>query len=295
MKRLDELTVQDLRETPVWRYEGGAGRDALVEPSSRAALSQADDEIFLAATDFTLADASPHFGFCFPADDSSVDYLQPVIVSAAAPVRFWFDEPVAPDVLSRQWIALGRNPENVFPVDFRCLVPVDGRIVRGRIERIESVSNGIAPPPPTRKDAAGRPPESPGPEPVAVEGERVLTARPRESRDKGAGGGGKRTSRRRKVEMPVKFSQGPLEGTGVTGDVSRRGMFVRSKEIPGPGPMLRLTVKLPGGRELVLKGRVVRKAGPSLHSSAAPGFGLRLAEEWPEYERLFPKRRDTPE
>jgi hypothetical protein len=95
--------------------------------------------------------------------------------------------------------------------------------------------------------------------------------------------------------MPVKFSQGPLEGTGVTGDVSRRGMFVRSKEIPGPGPMLRLTVKLPGGRELVLKGRVVRKAGPSLHSSAAPGFGLRLAEEWPEYERLFPKRRDTPE
>ena len=60
MKRLAELTVEDLIASPVWRYEGGAGSEALVAPSKRETLSQYDDEIFLAATEFALADASRH-------------------------------------------------------------------------------------------------------------------------------------------------------------------------------------------------------------------------------------------
>ena len=296
MKRLEELTVEDLQASPVWRYEGGSGPAAFIEPAKRDSLSQVDDEIFLAATEFELSDSSRYLGFCFPADDSSIDYLQPVIVSAGGHVNFWFDEPASPEILSRQWKALGREPERVFPVEFRCLVPVDGRTVSGLIQGIESphdwtpsflAEEGLKRNFEERDRDSGDPQSS---SPSAREN--VLTARPLDTRQKEHSGAGKRTSRRRKAEMPVQFSQGPLEGTGVIGDVSRRGVFVRSKQIPGTGPLLRLTVNLPGGRKLVLKGRVVRRAGSSSPAATTPGFGLRLVEEWPEYDQLFPKRRE---
>src|SRR5262249_43626287 len=51
VKRLADLTVEDLIGSPVWRYEGGTGAEALVAPSARQSLSQLDDEIFLAATE----------------------------------------------------------------------------------------------------------------------------------------------------------------------------------------------------------------------------------------------------
>lgn len=271
MKRLDELTVEDLVSSPVWRYEGGSGADARVAPSPRVSLSQMDDEIFLAATEFALADASRHMGFCFPADDSGIDYLQPVIVGRTRHVAFWFDGPVSAEELARQWAAFGKEPRQIFPVAFRCLVPVDGRTVNGRIAAIESSEEG---PPPAS------PPEAPH-----EDAKHVVSRR-------GIGTGEKRTARRRPAEMTVEFSQGDLQGTGVIGDVSRRGMFVQTTRIPGTGPVLRLTVNLPGGRKLVLRGKVVRNADGT--TSAPPnGFGLRLVDEWPDYENLF-GRRDKP-
>jgi hypothetical protein len=132
VKRLAELTVEDLIASPVWRYEGGSGSEALVAPSKRETLSQYDDEIFLAATEFALADATRHMGFCFPADDSSIDYLQPVIVGRNRHVAFWFEGPVSAEELARQWSAFGKEPKQIFPVAFRCLVPVDGRTPRRR-------------------------------------------------------------------------------------------------------------------------------------------------------------------
>jgi hypothetical protein len=70
VKRLADLTIQDLKDAPVWRYEGGDGPAAAVSPSRRTALSQSDDEIYLAATEFELFDGTMHSGFCFPADDT---------------------------------------------------------------------------------------------------------------------------------------------------------------------------------------------------------------------------------
>src|SRR5262249_34363785 len=81
VKRLTDLTIGDLTAPPVWRYEGGSGAEAIVSPSGRTSLSEEDDEVFLAATEFHLADSTRHLGFCFPADDSGIDYLQPVIVA----------------------------------------------------------------------------------------------------------------------------------------------------------------------------------------------------------------------
>ena len=87
--------------------------------------------------------------------------------------------------------------------------------------------------------------------------------------------------------MTVEFSQGALQGAGVTGDISRRGMFVRSNLAPGTGPVVRLTVNLPGGRKLALTGRVVRNVESAPTARTAPGFGLRLVDDWPEYDEIF--------
>jgi hypothetical protein len=288
VKRLTDLTIEDLQASPVWRYEGGAGAEARVEPVKRESLSQDDDEIFLAATEFKLADSSHHFGFCFPADNTGLDYLQPVILSGSGAVSFWFDGPATPEILTSQWKALGKEPREIFPVSFRCLVPVDGRTVSGNIAGVESPQNLMSGTPvPTIDGETEAAMGSPGGE------DRIPTARPVQPR-RTTGAVEKRTTRRRKAEMTVEFSQGALRGTGVTHDVSPRGMFVRSTRLPGAGPMLRLKVNLPGGRTLVLTGRVVRDATASSASPAPPGFGLRLAEEWPEYKRLFPKGRNKP-
>ncbi len=288
MKRLADLSVEDLVASPVWRYEGGSGAHATVVSSKRESLSQTDDEIFLAATEFELFDSSRHFGFCFPADASGIDYLQPVILGPSGHVSFWFDGPALPEVLSSQWRALGKEPRDIFPVTFRCLVPVDGRTVSGRIEGVES----------SRDLTSGSPAPTISEDTVAVEegprgAARMPTARPVQAR-RGTGPIEKRTARRRKAEVKVEFTQGALRGTGITGDVSPRGMFVRSTQIPGTGPMLRLRVNLPEGTTLVLTGRVVRGSTAIASAGTSPGFGLRLAKDSPEYEDLVSRLRDKP-
>ncbi|MDQ6894028.1 MAG: PilZ domain-containing protein [Acidobacteriota bacterium] len=302
MKRLADLTVEDLTSVPVWRYEGGSDAEALVVPVRRDSLSQNDDDVFLAATEFELVDSARHFGFCFPADDSSIDYLQPVIVTGGRHVGFWFDAPVTPEVLADQWSLLGKAAENVFPVRFKCLVPVDGRTVSGEIPRVE-FSTGLAAAGPVAVPplATSERPPAPGSRSDAEHerkarpstrwpgAERMLTARPVPARRRNAERVEKRTARRRPVEMAVDFSQESFHGSGVTGDVSRRGMFVRSNRIPGSGPLLRLTVHLPEGRKLFLTGRVVRSAESSgiPRPTGTTGFGLRFADESPEYENLL--------
>ena len=54
--------------------------------------------------------------------------------------------------------------------------------------------------------------------------------------------------------------------------------------------MLRLTVNLPGGRKLALTGRVVRSVETGDPATAPTGFGLRLVDDWPEYDEIFGKR-----
>jgi hypothetical protein len=270
VRRLVELTPADLSANPVWRYEGGSGEDARVAPVKRDVLSRADDEIYLAATEFELFDSTSCTGYCFPADGAGVDYLQPVILTPAGPVAFWFERPPAGDALERQWRALGKQPGQIFPVSFRCLVLVDGQTLRGRIERVEFAEE----------------PEASAPAPSVAPPRESRAAAPRRR----IGASDTRTAKRRAAEMTVEFSQGTLYGTGVTGDVSRRGMFVRSPWIPGTGPVLRLTVNLPGGRKLALTGRAVRTVDPAAPTRTPPGFGLRLNDEWPGYDELFGKR-----
>ena len=280
MKRLADLTIADLTTAPVWRYEGGSGVDAAVVAEKRDFLSRMDDEIFLAATEFVLPDSSQHLGFCFPVDDAGLDYLQPVIVTPTAHVRFWFDEAIAPGVLSAQWSALGRREEEIFPVRFRCRVPVDGRTVAGVIPNVETPASTS----PAHRNAS----ESMGE--VSDRSRRadgsaasLRPSRVRRSVESRAGIPEKRTAPRHRVEMMVEFDEGGSRVTGVTGEVSRSGMFVRSARLPNGGPAVNLTVHLPGGRELLLKGRVVPNSAPEDPARPA-GFGLHLTEKPDEYD-----------
>jgi hypothetical protein len=296
MKRLADLTVEDLTSAPVWRYEGGDGVDAVVVEQPRGGLSQMDDEIFLAATDFVLPDASRHLGFCFPVDDAGLDYLQPAIVTPRGHVQFWFDGAATAEVLSAQWAALGKRAEEVFPVRFRCRVPVDGREVTGVIPGIET-SADILPARPAGSLAQPLPESDEVPYRSGRPDGSVLSARPSRVRRRFANRDGvfvTRTAPRRRVEMVVEFDQGESRGTGITGDVSRSGMFVRSARTPNGGPVVSLTVHLPGGREILLMGKVVRSAAAS-DVSQAPGFALALTDKPAEYDEFFSRLLDFPE
>lgn len=283
MKHLAELTIEDLAAAPVWRYEGGTGDDAIVAAAERSSLSQADEDVFLAATDFFLPDSSQYLGFCFPADAASIEYLQPAIVTPAGQVHFWFDRAVAQETLATQWSALGRRSEEIFPVRFRCRVAVDGREVAGVIPQIET-SEDLVPIPETLASA----PDSRGP------GTGIPSAdlRPARVRPFPAAQSGRRTAFRHRVEMVVEFEQGGSHGAGVAGNVSRTGMFVSSTQPANIGPALKLTLHLPGGRELQLEGRVVRSALAS--DLSRPGFGLALTDKPDEYDQFLARLLTTP-
>src|SRR5512133_2505055 len=126
MKRVTELTPSDLEQVAVWRYEGPIDEAAVVYATGRTELPRRSGDVFIARTQFALANGSQHIGYCSPAGEWTLDELQPVIVAGAGHVYFWFDEPPTTEFLQEQWRTLGAGHAEVFPVHFRCTVPVDG-------------------------------------------------------------------------------------------------------------------------------------------------------------------------
>lgn len=134
MKRLNQLRPADLTRVAVWRYEGESDDTAVVRATDRNELSGVEPGVFIARTQFALANGAQFLGFCSPADDSGLETMQPTIVTEQGPVYFWFSEPPTQESLAQQWRRLGADHETIFPVHFRCTVPVDGRFVTGVIE-----------------------------------------------------------------------------------------------------------------------------------------------------------------
>ena len=134
MKRLTDLTPSDLERIAVWRYAGETDDVAQVKATDRSELSERDDDVFIARTQFALANGTQHVGFCSPASDTDLDVLQPVIVTAEGLVYFHFEEPPSHEMLDEQWRRLAVGHEQIFPIHFRCLVPFDGQYITGVIE-----------------------------------------------------------------------------------------------------------------------------------------------------------------
>lgn len=133
MKRLVELTPGDLERVSIWRYDGDIDEVAVVRATDRSELAGPDADTFIARTQFILANGTQHVGFCSPVDDLGLESLQPVILTADGPVYFWFFEPPSVEFLSRQWLRLGATADGIFPIHFRCSVPVAGRFIAGTI------------------------------------------------------------------------------------------------------------------------------------------------------------------
>jgi hypothetical protein len=134
VKRLHDLTPSDVERVAVWRYDGANDDVAMVRATERDALSKHDADVFIARTQFHLANGTQHLGFCTPSDEESLDVLQPVIVTGEGLAFFYFEEPPSHETLERQWQLLGAGHEQIFPIHFRCLVPLDGRFITGTIE-----------------------------------------------------------------------------------------------------------------------------------------------------------------
>lgn len=108
----------------------------------------------------------------------------------------------------------------------------------------------------------------------------------------------KRADRRRRAEIPVSFEIKESRTTGITCDVSRGGLFVRTTRPPDVGSVV--TVRLrPRNRAttIVLRGKVVRtRAVPVAPVQSLPGgFAVRVLEAAEEYYELLAqiRRRST--
>ena len=134
MKRLVDLTPADLDQVPVWRYSGENDDVAHVRATDRGSLEVPEVRAFIARTQFHLASGAQFLGFCSPCEDRGLDSLQPVILTADGPVFFYFEEPPSHESLQTQWRRLGSERELVFPIHYRCTVPVSGHYVTGTIE-----------------------------------------------------------------------------------------------------------------------------------------------------------------
>ena len=125
VKRLLELTNEDLIRTPIWRYEGTSDDNAVVSPAS--SLESADERAYIARTRFTFADGSQGWGYCSPTDGSGLDYVQPVLITpAGCHVHLWREESADAAELRR-----ASEQSLAFPVHFECVVAFEGHLLCG--------------------------------------------------------------------------------------------------------------------------------------------------------------------
>src|SRR5437773_1340523 len=94
-KQVYELTVQDLREHPVWEFaldeEDKRGQDeATVRPFISSGSVDPGAGTFIVRARFTLADGTPFVGYLTPRDDpNDLGTIQPQIVTERGQVWFW--------------------------------------------------------------------------------------------------------------------------------------------------------------------------------------------------------------
>ena len=136
MKKLNQLTNKDLQLYPIWLYQGKSDEIAIVKPCSK--FENPNREIYIARTRYTLNDGTVLYGYCSPTDDSGLDYIQPVIIHSNQHIKFWYDEKPKEEELESTCELIGKQPSEVFPIKFECLVSFEEHFVSGKIEKIKT-------------------------------------------------------------------------------------------------------------------------------------------------------------
>jgi hypothetical protein len=130
MKRLLDLTNADLMKQPIWKYLGDGDEAAYIKPMS---APRSFNGVYIAKTQFILASGQTMFGYCSPAETSSIDYVRPVIIHRTRHIPFWRD---GVGLIPSQQIAdeLGLPLHAVFPVIYRSLVATEEGFWQDSIE-----------------------------------------------------------------------------------------------------------------------------------------------------------------
>lgn len=99
----------------------------------------------------------------------------------------------------------------------------------------------------------------------------------------------KRGFPRRKRRLLVEWAGGGFASAGFTHDVSPSGLFVCSTYFPGIKRLLTLTLSLPNGRKIRLRGFTVRsyRVPANLRPVVPSGFSVRLTEAPEDYYGLL--------
>ncbi len=139
-KSVADLSLDDLEACPVWEYaldeESRPGQD---ETTVRPCLGlRSIDPVrggHLVKCLFFAKSGRRYEGFCTAVTSSDLSSLQPVILTAQGPVRFWYGAiRPKPQTLAEAYERLGRSADEFFPAEFRALLPVAGTRLEGRIE-----------------------------------------------------------------------------------------------------------------------------------------------------------------
>jgi hypothetical protein len=144
VKRLGELTTQDLLQVPVWRYVGTTEAEALVEPTDLCSLSEDADGVYLVRTVFTLSDGTVAVGYCTPTDDSGLDYVQPVLLTGTGHVPLFREVPASSGEPESTCRRLAKPFDRIFPIRYRAEIPVDGHFVHGEVRTVLVAGHGTA-------------------------------------------------------------------------------------------------------------------------------------------------------
>ncbi len=124
-RSVDELTVADLKATPVWEWREQGGEEQ-VRATTLDSIPETDgNTVHIALTQFTLTDGTTMFGFCSPGDDSGLDYIQPVIMSEYGHWNLWEGKKNIP-----------KSDETIFPLVYECLVECEGKNLKQTIGEV---------------------------------------------------------------------------------------------------------------------------------------------------------------
>jgi hypothetical protein len=88
----------------------------------------------------------------------------------------------------------------------------------------------------------------------------------------------KRRRQRKKTHLPTRFGADRPERLGLITDVSDRGVYLSTNIVLAAGSPVQLQVRVPGGDDLQLAGKVMRarRVASALVTIATGGMGIRL-------------------
>jgi hypothetical protein len=134
-KQINELTLEDLENYPVWEYlseDDINAKDECTVKGYTKEWSNLKTNIVVKAT-FRLSDGTIHHGFVTP--DKEFAISQPVLIFENNHIHFWHGviKPTRKGIKDF-YKSLSRKPENIFPIKWTCEVEfgiIHGGVIKG--------------------------------------------------------------------------------------------------------------------------------------------------------------------